>query len=273
MKTAAPVTPNRTVHTLGEGLALSSPSHVALVGGGGKTSLMFRLAAETAGAGKRVVTGTTTKIALPGEEETPLLLTREGRSDFPSIVARELDRWRHVTVGESIMLAEGKVRGCAADEFDRLFRSRAADVIVEECDGARRKPLKAPREGEPVVPSSATHVIGIMGMDALDAPLDDDHVFQPELLAEIAGQRPGDRVSPLTLYRLAVHERGLFKGAPPNARRIVFLNKCDRAEESGLTQVLETLGRLPFAARIVWGSLRPEIAVRWEETSTTLSGE
>ena len=49
-------------------LALGQREHVALVGGGGKTTLMFALAGELLQAGKKVITTTTTKIR--GQEAT-----------------------------------------------------------------------------------------------------------------------------------------------------------------------------------------------------------
>ena len=43
-------------------LGLGAKEHVAIVGAGGKTSLMFALAEELRMHGGRIVTGTTTKV-------------------------------------------------------------------------------------------------------------------------------------------------------------------------------------------------------------------
>ena len=53
-----------------EALGLQAREVISLVGAGGKTTLMFRLAKELLLSGKRVVTTTTTKILEPTPEET-----------------------------------------------------------------------------------------------------------------------------------------------------------------------------------------------------------
>lgn len=40
-----------------------------------------------------------------------------------------------------------------------------------EADGAKRLPLKAPGEWEPVIPEFVDLVIGVVGMDALGEPI------------------------------------------------------------------------------------------------------
>ena len=52
-------------------LGLESPGVVCLVGSGGKTSLMYALAAEAAADGLTAVVTTTTKIFRPAPDEIP----------------------------------------------------------------------------------------------------------------------------------------------------------------------------------------------------------
>ena len=58
-------------HPLIESLDLRAREVISLVGAGGKTTLMFRLAKELVLTGEKVVTTTTTKILEPSSEETP----------------------------------------------------------------------------------------------------------------------------------------------------------------------------------------------------------
>jgi probable selenium-dependent hydroxylase accessory protein YqeC len=60
--------------TLKEALDIRPGEVISLVGGGGKTTLMFALARELAFGDGCVVTTTTTKILEPSPSETPLLL-------------------------------------------------------------------------------------------------------------------------------------------------------------------------------------------------------
>ncbi len=62
------------VKSFAEILCRDSRGVVSLVGGGGKTSLMFGLAHQLIGAGKRVLTTTTTKIFVPTPEQSANVL-------------------------------------------------------------------------------------------------------------------------------------------------------------------------------------------------------
>ncbi|MCJ7654933.1 MAG: putative selenium-dependent hydroxylase accessory protein YqeC, partial [Dehalococcoidia bacterium] len=57
-----------------EALDIRPGEVISLVGGGGKTTLMFALARELALGSGCVITTTTTKILEPSPSETPLLL-------------------------------------------------------------------------------------------------------------------------------------------------------------------------------------------------------
>jgi probable selenium-dependent hydroxylase accessory protein YqeC len=57
---------------------------IALVGAGGKTTLMFTLAEELARRKGRVVTTTTTRIFPPEVKESPLIVTGR-RESYPLI--------------------------------------------------------------------------------------------------------------------------------------------------------------------------------------------
>ncbi|MBW2491457.1 MAG: putative selenium-dependent hydroxylase accessory protein YqeC, partial [Deltaproteobacteria bacterium] len=60
--------------SLKEGLMLEGGSVVSLVGGGGKTSLMFKLARELSMAGDTVLTTTTTKIFEPSRDQAACVI-------------------------------------------------------------------------------------------------------------------------------------------------------------------------------------------------------
>ena len=150
--------------TLLEALALNTEktSAIAVVGGGGKTSLIFRLTEELVAAGKNVIVTTTTHMAY--EPERPFV--EIGETDG---IRNDLQRY-HYTVAASLDRKKGKI-GCLPEE--RLMELRKlADVLLIEADGAKRLPLKVPGEWEPVIPEFAEVVTGVIGMDALGAPLE-----------------------------------------------------------------------------------------------------
>jgi probable selenium-dependent hydroxylase accessory protein YqeC len=118
-----------------------------------------------------------------------------------------------------------KLRGFEAGDIE-IFRGSTGIVLVE-ADGSRGLPIKAPGPSEPVMPPGADIVIGVIGLDSLGAPIDEEHVFRPEILAERVGLAAGSPIDAAAAGRLAAHPQGLFRGAPEGARKFVVLNKFD----------------------------------------------
>jgi probable selenium-dependent hydroxylase accessory protein YqeC len=55
---------------------------VSIVGAGGKTSLMFRIARELSQAGESVLTTTTTKILMPGKDQSARVIVSDSLGEF-----------------------------------------------------------------------------------------------------------------------------------------------------------------------------------------------
>ncbi len=132
---------------------------VTLAGAGGKTTLMWHLAARLAGRGFRVAATTTTRVRA-GEEPagTPVLAWQGG---LPTAI--EPGTVPLVTSG---LLDGDKHLGLAPGEADRL--ATLVDHLIVEADGARGRPFKIPRPGEPVLPASTTHLVVVVGQAALE---------------------------------------------------------------------------------------------------------
>jgi len=58
-----------------------------------------------------------------------------------------------------------KLKGLSPTLIDRIRDKGIADIILVEADGAKRCPLKAPNETEPVIPFSTTWTLPIVGLD------------------------------------------------------------------------------------------------------------
>lgn len=208
---------------------------VAAVGAGGKTSLLTALAREFhAGFGKPAILTTTTRIFAPRpEERIPLAL---GETDA---FARHLRRhmrapgvfWlarrregRTAVPGEA-QARRMKLAGFAPEEIARL--PLADGLALIEADGARRLPIKAPGAHEPVLPEGADFILGLVGLAAIGAPLDEGHAFRPGLLSGICRLPMGAPITAAAVGRLCAHPEGLFRRAPARARKWVILNKAD----------------------------------------------
>lgn len=216
----------RVGYHLIEALSLTPKELISLVGAGGKTTLMFRLAREFLLNGKKVITTTTTKIFEPSQEETPFLFIERDERKIKKQSLLLLEKYQHLTLATE-RIGSGKLSGLSPDLIEELWKENKVDGVIVEADGARRRPLKAPREGEPVIPSSTTLIIGILGLDGLEKELNDENAFQADLISELTHTPKGEKITEETFLRLAIHPKGLFKGSPSGVRKVVLLNKVD----------------------------------------------
>ena len=214
---------------LADALSLGSHEVIALTGGGGKTALMFSLAEELYTRGSKVITTATTKIFEPVWEQAPLLIIEADEGKVMALVKEGLLSNGHVTFAAQ-RFPEGKIGGADPQLIERMAKELPVDYIIVEADGARKLPLKAPGEHEPVISSSTTLLIPIVGIDALGEPLDEETAFRPERVAELTGTRYGTPITAHLIATVMTHPQGLCKGAPAGARIIPLINKVETTE-------------------------------------------
>ena len=130
----------------------------AIIGGGGKTTLLYTLTEELRKRGT-VILCTSTKIMRPEQYE---VLERAGEAE----VSAALAAYGAVCVGETS--AEGKL-GAPQLPFETL--ARLADYVLVEADGSKRLPLKAHAPHEPVIPANAQRVVLVVGADGFGKPI------------------------------------------------------------------------------------------------------
>jgi probable selenium-dependent hydroxylase accessory protein YqeC len=231
---------------LRDALLLESRGIICLVGAGGKTSLMYRLARELSGQGAKVLTTTTTRIFTPTPEQSPGCILAATADGILERAAAMLNRYRHITAAAGESAETGKLAGLAAETVDRLMASRVFDWIIVEADGAAGRPLKAPAAHEPVIPSGTGWLVGMVGLSAVGQPLCDPWVFRPEVFASLSGLAPGATVTPEAVAAVLAHERGGLKGAPRRCRRLAFLNQADAVDGKAagiqIARVIERCG-------------------------------
>jgi len=211
---------------ISEALGLKEREVISLVGAGGKTTLMYRLAKELLLSGRRVVTTTTTKILEPKLKETKFLFVDSDEKKIKNFVWQHLDQYRHLTVARE-RLGSGKLKGVLSDLVNELWSLDKVDTIIVEADGAAGRPVKAPREWEPVIPTATTLVVAILGVDGVGRELNEENAFQPEGISKITGIPVGEKLTDEAMAILMVHPEGLFKGAPSSSRVVAFFNKVD----------------------------------------------
>lgn len=207
---------------LSEALPLQSGMIVALVGASGKTTTMFRLAAELAARGERVITTTTTHIGTPHESQTERLLLTAEHERWREAAAEAMAKHRHITVAAATT-AEGKLQGIPPEWTDDLRALPGVSTVLVEADGAKGRLIKAPAAHEPVIPASADLVLLLMSAEALGQPLSEAMAHRPEQISAVSGLVLGETITPQALAALATSDHGLLKGCPPAAQAILVM--------------------------------------------------
>lgn len=145
---------------------------IAVVGSGGKTTLIKKLADQYRREGKTVLVTTTTHMFI--EEDT--LLT-----DDPAEIIARLRETGYAMAG----IAEGiKIRALSEETFAAVCPF--ADVVLVEADGSKHMPLKFPNDREPVIPAGADQIIVVWGPHGLNKPVR-EVCHRPELVTSCLG--------------------------------------------------------------------------------------
>ena len=85
-----------------------------------------------------------------------------------------------------------------------------------EADGSKMRPVKAPAEHEPVLPSATTLLAPVIGLDAIGVPVAPRWVHRPEYVRAVLGLDADEliRLTPAQAARLLVAPTGGAKACP-----------------------------------------------------------
>lgn len=223
---------------LSELLPLKPGMVVALVGAGGKTTTMFRLAAEQAALGRRVVTTTTTHIFPPDAGQTGALALATDQAALLEAATATLAKQAHITIATA-PTPEGKLRGIPPEWVADLQAIPGVGLVLVEADGAKGRMLKAPADHEPALPTSTDLVLLLASAEALGQPLSDATAHRPERVAAVTGLKAGEALTPQALARLATHQEGLLKGVSIGTPAILALTHVDDAHLDGAEEAAQ----------------------------------
>jgi len=250
-----------------------NPSHkgadgkvITVIGSGGKTSLIWHLAAYFAAKpGRRILVTPTTKMLVPSKE-TKLY-------DF------YYGEWNNSDVQNGAVLPEPAPGIILAGHFneasdkleslppDLLEKAISGyDAVLIEGDGSRGLPLKAWTENEPVIPPFTTLTVGMLPLWPLGKPVSEDFVHRLPLFLDLTGAVRGGNLMPEHIVRLITGREaetgdapipGLFARA--QGRKVLFFNQIEDSES--LEQAQKLANHLPQKFRsglnkIAAGSVR-----------------
>lgn len=231
------------------GLTDGGGHHVAIVGGGGKTTIAFALADQLAG---RAVVTTTTKMAADEHRGFPVLIS-PGDGDLHAATSR------HSVVVAWDRLDTHKAVGVDPTRCDRWFDQ--VDHVLVEADGSRGLPFKAPGVGEPVVPSTSSLLLSVIGAGALGRVIADS-CHRPLRVAALAGCRPSQRLTPERAARVLLHERGQRRAVPPRGRLAVVINRVDDTSQGFAEELVQALNEVEPTLDVVTVAAEPGRARR-----------
>jgi molybdenum cofactor cytidylyltransferase len=243
--------------SLADALRVGRGAVVSFVGGGGKTTSMFRLAGELAAAGLRVVTTTSTHIAEDQIQLAPAYIHPEKLASL----SKYLDRYGQCLVA-GLPDGKGRVFNIAPEIILDLKKKPDIDCILIEADGSKSRPFKAPAAHEPVVLEITTILVPVAGMDCIGRPLNDATVHRPEIAASLADVPVGSTITPETVARILSHPDGGAKGLPSGARLVPLLNKVDTSDIRIAEEIAAKLVKHSNVDAIVVGSVDRDPPVR-----------
>lgn len=211
---------------------------ICLVGGGGKTTVMYELAAAWAACGCKVLVLTSTHILQPAD----------GSFAADAAAVHNLWQQRHYAVIGTPELSTGKLTAPPQDLYEAL--KLQADVILCEADGSRHHPCKVPAAHEPVLLPDSDIVLAVAGMDALGRPLA-QACQRSQLAAELLGCGAEKILDAQMLTVLLLSEQGARKNVGKRAYYIV-LNKCDLLKAAQQEEMLRLLVGAGMDEHRIW---------------------
>ena len=199
---------------------------ICAVGAGGKKSTLYALLARH--PGRVALTATVFTAHFPKHLRLESVIADE--TELPARLAplAEANRLGFAAPSDK----PGRYSGIAPELVSRLHVDTAREATFVKADGARMRWMKAPREGEPVLPPDCSTLICVLSAKALGRPLSDEIAHRLPQISSVTGLQAGEIVEPKHFADLLVSDSGLLRGS---AGRVVVpvINMVDDARHEG----------------------------------------
>lgn len=228
------------------------PGITAIIGSGGKSTLLKTLGLELMRAGGRVLLCTTTHMfpvaGVPWDGSNRRLDAapwKPGASHVPGCTCEACAGMNRGSICQAGVLdpETGKL-SAPAEQLAEL--ARRFDYVLAEADGSKRLPLKAHATWEPVIPAATANVVWIVGALGLGKPIN-EAVHRPELFCEHCGCELTDIATPERVVQVLNAELRML--SLNNAR--IMLNQVDTLADPTMADRFEAaLGRSLIATSL-----------------------
>lgn len=225
------------------------PGITAIIGSGGKSTLLRALGLELMRAGGRVLICTTTHMfpvaGVPWDGSSRRLDAvpwKPGALHAPGCTCEACAGLARGTICQAGVLdpQTGKL-SAPAEPLDEL--AQRFDYVLAEADGSKRLPLKAHASWEPVIPAGTANVIWVVGASGLGKPVD-EVVHRPELFCKRCGCELTDIATPERVAQVLNAELQMLSLG--TAR--VMLNQVDTLADPTMADRFEAALNRPIIA-------------------------
>lgn len=243
------------METVGGNLASAlriEPGITAIIGSGGKSTLLKTLGLELMRVGGHVLLCTTTHMfpvaGVPWDGSSRRLGAapwKPGALHVPGCTCEACAGMSRGSICQAGVLdpETGKL-SAPAEPLNEL--AQRFDYVLAEADGSKRLPLKAHAAWEPVIPAATANVVWIVGALGLGKPIN-EAVHRPELFCERCGCELTDIATPERVAQVLNAELRMLNLS--NAR--IMLNQVDTLSDPAMADRFETaLGRSVVATSL-----------------------
>lgn len=221
------------------------PGITAIIGSGGKSTLLKTLGLELMRAGGRMLLCTTTHMfpvaGVPWDGSNRRLDAapwKPGAAHVPGCTCKVCAGMSRGSICQAGVLdpETGKL-SAPAEPLGEL--ARRFNYVLAEADGSKQLPLKAHAAWEPVIPAATANVAWVVGASGLGKPVA-EVVHRPELFCERCDCEPTDIATPERVAQVLNAEMQMLN--LNNAR--IMLNQVDTLADPTMADRFEAaLGR------------------------------
>lgn len=198
-------------------ILVNSCHSVALIGSGGKTTLIRTLARENRSTKRVLISNTINMDRIPEFEVD--FIDYEFREDYA------LCDYSHpgVFVLSYEIEPDNTLRGLPLDVLEAQMDCFELNLI--ECDESRQRPIKAWRPDEPSLPESTDITLGILDIKALGLKISVETVHNLDVFCDLTSKKVGDIITREDIKKLILNPDMMFRTA--RGRRVLFINKVE----------------------------------------------
>lgn len=226
-------------------LKLKKYKDIALVGAGGKTTLVNRLT-ELLRHQHKILVSSTTIFLKPNSTSFDFIDYYYDQEYDLSVIK---DKGIYM-IGRG-RTQEDLIMGVEKEDIEYL--SGGFDHTIIECDFSNGRPLKGFRDFEPVIPNTTDVTIGIIDIQSLGLLVNSKNIHNLDKYIELTGSAIGSLVTINHLAKIVDDENALFKNAV--GKRVLFINKVEKELDQALALSLYEAIDLNRLDMIIEGSL------------------